>query len=61
MSKSAKESYLLLQKTNELTQVFPKATGDWETDREKFIIACNETIKFIHDFEQGDIDDTTYD
>ena len=32
-----KNLYLFLKKKEELQQLLPKATGDWEQDKDKFI------------------------
>lgn len=57
MSKEAQNHYQTLKESNELEQVFPKASGNWEKDKVKFTKLYNENIKFIQDFESGNLDE----
>lgn len=56
MTKEAKNHYLLLKENNELQDIFQKATGDWEVDKERFLRLYEENIKFVLDYENGNID-----
>ena len=56
MSKEAQRHYQLLKDKDELTEIFPKATGDWDIDRVPFTKLYIENIKFVLDFEKGEID-----
>lgn len=53
MSKEAQEHYLILKENNELEEVFPNATGNWETDKTSFVKLYRENIKFVLDFEKN--------
>ena len=57
MSKEAENHYLLLKENKELKEVFPKATGEWEKDKKPFTKLYIENIKFVLDFESGQLDD----
>lgn len=58
MSKEAQMYYQILKDNNELKQIFPKATDEWEKDKSKFSKFYDENIKFVLDFENGTLDDT---
>lgn len=45
--REAKAIYESLLENGELHIMFPKATGEWETDKEKFIEAYNKNMEAI--------------
>lgn len=57
MSKEAKSHYLNLVKNKELKEVFPKSKGEWDKDKIPFTKLYNENIKFIIDFENGQLEE----
>lgn len=57
MIEEAKRYYQVLIDNDELSEVFPKATGDWSIDEKKFCKFYEENIKFVLDFENGTLNE----
>lgn len=54
MNKEAQKLYNLLLDTEELLELFPKATKNWEEDKEFFIQYYNQNLKMLEEFENND-------
>lgn len=56
MTQEAKNHYQTLKDNGELNDIFPRATGNWEEDKGRFIRLYDENIKFVLDYEKGVLD-----
>ena len=54
MNKEAQNHYNLLLDTGELLELFPKATQNWEEDKQFFIEYYNQNLKILEEFENND-------
>ena len=61
MSKEAQEYYQVLNDEGTLKEVFPRATGLWEKDKKRFTKYYVDNIKFILDFENGNLNEDSDD
>jgi hypothetical protein len=53
MNKEAQKLYNLLLDTGELLELFPKATINWEEDKNFFIQYYNQNLKMLEEFEKN--------
>ena len=51
MQERAKEYYKMLKDNNDLEDVFPSATGEWDLDKESFTAYYEDTMNLVDDFE----------
>ena len=54
MNKEAQKLYNLLLSSGELLELFPKATENWEQDKQFFIEYYNQNLKILEEFENNE-------